>query len=94
MRGNPIVQNLARVDHGDPVILKYAGVKTYSAFARAAQYWMIEENQGVYRIIGQRKLAPRGWIDDPEQTVTFSADAKPDEVIQRMVAILQEAVSR
>lgn len=93
MRGNPTILNLARADHGDPVILKYAGVKTYSAFVRAAQYWMIEEDQGVYQIAGQRKLAPRGWVDDPKQTETFSAHAKPDEVVRRMIAILQEAVS-
>jgi hypothetical protein len=91
MRGNPAIPNLARADHGDPVILKYAGVKTYSAFGRGAQYWMIEENQGAYQIIGQRKIVPRGWVDDPKQTVRFPAHTELDVVIRRMIVILQEA---
>lgn len=90
-RGNPEVPNLLRAEHGDPIIPKYAGVRTYSAFARPARHWLIDEKQGVYRIIGQRKLPRGGWVDDPAQTVTFSAGSSADDMIDRMIAILQEA---
>jgi hypothetical protein len=34
------------------------------------------------------------WRDDPEQIISFPAGATADEVIERMIAILQAAVPR
>ena len=43
-----------------PILLKYAGVKTWSAFARNASVWSIEETDGNYEIMGYR-THPKGY---------------------------------
>jgi hypothetical protein len=74
-----------------PVLLKYAGVKSWSAFARNAWPWSIEEQDGIHRIIGYR-MHPKGyWEQDPNQKMPFPAAATIDDVVDRMIAILQEA---
>jgi hypothetical protein len=92
-RGNPRVSNVARGDHEKPAVLKYAGVGTYAAFARIAQYWMIEEQHGVYRIVRQKRIAPRGWVDDPENIVVFLPNTGIETVIEKMITILQQIAS-
>jgi hypothetical protein len=92
--GNPIVPSLPRAEHPPPVVLKYARVNTYSAFVRNASFWIIEEKDGVYRIIKQRKRRDRGWEDDPDQVVTLPPGSTVDDMIERMIAILQDAASR
>ena len=77
-----------------PVLLKYAGVKTWAAFARDASVWNLEENDGVYRIVGHRVHAKGYWVEDPAQKIEFPPGATVDDVIDRMVAILQDAARR
>ena len=74
-----------------PVLLKYAGVKSWSAFARNGWPWSIEEQDGIHEIIGYR-MHPKGyWEQDPHQKTPFRAAATIDDVVDRMIAILQEA---
>ena len=74
-----------------PVLLKYAGVKSWSAFARNAWPWSIEEQDGIHQIIGYR-MHPKGyWEQDPHQKTPFPAAATIDDVVDRMIATLQEA---
>ena len=74
-----------------PVLLKYAGVKTWAAFARDASVWNLEENDGVYRIVGHRVHAKGYWVEDPAQKIEFPPGTTIDGVIDRMIAILQDA---
>jgi hypothetical protein len=74
-----------------PVLLKYAGVRTWSAFARNALTWSIEENDGSYRILGYRKHPKGYWEQDPDQNIQMPAAATVDDVVDRMISILQEA---
>src|ERR1700751_4039882 len=53
-RKNAIVPNPPKDDWPPPVLLKYAGVKTWSAFARGAATWSIDETDGKFQIIGYR----------------------------------------
>lgn len=77
-----------------PVLLKYAGVQTWSAFAREASTWNIEENEGTYQIVGHR-MHPKGyWVEDAAQKDKFPLGTKVDAVIERMIAILQQAVRK
>jgi len=46
-------------------------------------FWEITEDDGAFRIAGQRKESDGMWRDDPRSTV--------DDVIARMIAILQAA---
>jgi hypothetical protein len=87
-RGHPPVGPYPR-PNPPPVVLKHAGVKSWGAFARSASPWAIEERNGKYRIIGHRR-EPNNWAEDPGQTVAFPQGATLDQVIDRMIAILQE----
>jgi hypothetical protein len=91
-RGNPVVPILRRSEIPPPVLLKYAGVKSWSAFERGMLFWDIKENNGAFRIAGQRKQSDGMWRDDPEQTIAFPPGATVDDVVERMIAILQAAV--
>jgi hypothetical protein len=93
-RGNPVVPILRRSEIPPPVLLKYAGVKSWSAFERGVLFWDIKENNGAFRIASQRKEPDGMWRDDPEQIITFPPGATADEVIERIIAILQAAVRR
>jgi hypothetical protein len=74
-----------------PLILKYAGVKSWSAFFRSASTWSITEDDGVYKIGFWRKK-PRGyWEPDLEHEIQFPAGTTVDDVVDRMIGIIQEA---
>lgn len=88
-RGNPDVPMLSRREWPAPVVLKYAGVKTWSAFERGMLPWSIEEKAGRFQIVGKRKRPDGTWKNDVEQTITFPAAAAVDDVIERVIAIVQ-----
>jgi hypothetical protein len=88
-RGNPIVPILRRRDIPPPVLLKYAGVKRWSEFERGIKFWTIEQRNGVFKILREAKQPDGFWKPDPKQTITFPAGTAPDDVIERMIAILQ-----
>lgn len=77
-----------------PVLLKYAGVQTWSAFARDASTWNIEENEGAFQIVGHKMNSKGYWVEDAAQRIKFTSGTKVDSVIDRMIAILQEAAKR
>jgi hypothetical protein len=93
-RGNPMVPILRRSEIPPPVLLKYAGVKHWSAFERGMLFWDITGNDGIFRIAGQRKEPDGMWRDDPEKIITSPPGATDDDVTERMIAILQAAVRR
>jgi hypothetical protein len=90
-RGNPIVPMLPRSDWPPPILLKYAGVKSWSAFERGMLFWDITENKNIFQIAGQRKQPDGMWRDDPEQAITFPLGAAVDFVVDRMITMLQDA---
>jgi hypothetical protein len=91
-RGNPPVGPYPR-PNPPPVVLRHAGVKSWGAFARGASPWVVEERDGKYQIIGYRR-EPNNWAQDPEQTVGFPPGSTLDQVIERMIAILQKAAQQ
>jgi hypothetical protein len=90
-RGNPPVPIPNRRDWPPPVVLKYAGVKSWSAFERGMKLWDTEKKEDRFQITRQKKQTDGMWKDDPEQTVSFPSNALIDEVVARLVTILQEA---
>jgi hypothetical protein len=74
-----------------PVLLKYAGVKTWSTFARGASHWSIKEKDGKYQIVGHRTHRDGYWVEDSDQKTDFPPGATVDEVVERMIVILQDA---
>ena len=93
-RGNPTVPMLRRGTIPPPVLLKHAGLKSWSQFEKGMRFWTIKERSGTFRIAGQRRELNGGWKEDPEQTIDFGSGASLDEVIDRMIAILQEAAAQ
>jgi hypothetical protein len=74
-----------------PILLKYAGVKTWSAFAGDASVWSIEEKDGAYQIVGYRTHPKGYWEQDPDQRTEFPPGSTVDDVVGSMIAILQDA---
>lgn len=91
-RGNPPPPPYPR-PYPPPVVVKYAGVKSWAVFARGALPWSIEEDNGIFQIIGRRRT-PDGWVEDSDQTITFAPGTMLHQVIDRMIAILQEAARK
>ncbi len=79
-----------------PVLPKYAGEKTWSAFMRGASEWDIYEKEGNYQITPWVK-DPEGsasWVPDSDHKIAFSPNTARDAVIDRMIAILQRAAQK
>ncbi len=93
-RGNPDVPKLRRREWPPPVLLKYAGVKSWSAFERGMLLWSVTEKDGTFQIAGQRKQPDGMWRGDPEQTITFPPGSTADDVIERIIAIVQDAADK
>lgn len=90
-RGNPSTPHFSSGIYPAPIVLKHAGVRSWSAFSREAISWSIQKESGAYRIIGYRKHAKGYWEEDPEQKIEFPPGSTVDQVIDRTIAILQEA---
>jgi hypothetical protein len=90
-RGNPVVPTLRCRDWPPPILLKYTGLRSWSAFERGMQLWDIKEKNLVFQIAGNTKRPNGMWLGDPEQTITFPAGTPVDDVADRMIAILQQA---
>jgi len=88
-RGNPVIPEILRDDYPEPCLLKYAGVKSWGAFVKGAFCWGIDDFEGYYRVIGQRKARPRGWEDDPDQTVILPSDATIDDLCDKLITMVQ-----
>ena len=90
-RGNVIVPTPKRNDYGPPLLPKYAGLKTDGAFMRGATQWSIKEKDGNYQIVGYRVHKDGYWVEDADQRTDLPPGSTVDDVIDRMIAILQDA---
>jgi hypothetical protein len=77
-----------------PTLPKYAGVKTSAAFDRGASTWNIQDDDEKYKIVGYRRHPDGYWAEDRAQTIEFAPGTSIDTVIDRMIAILQEAATK
>jgi hypothetical protein len=93
-RTNMIVPNPPKDDWPPPVLLKYAGVKTWSAFARGASTWSLKEKEGVYEIAGYRTHQKGYWEEDANKKTNFPPGTAVGDVIDCMIAILQDAARK
>jgi hypothetical protein len=73
-----------------PVLLKYTGDKSWPAFMRGTSPWSIYEKDGKYQIEGYHVHRKGYWERDHDQTIEFPAGTSLDNVIDRMIAILQD----
>jgi hypothetical protein len=90
-KGNAIVPPPPKDNWPPPLLPKYAGVKTWSAFARGALLWSIREKDGGYQIVPYRDH-PDGYLaEDRELTFALPAGSSAEDAVDRMIAILQNA---
>jgi hypothetical protein len=92
-RGNPNVPVLRRSEWPPPVLLKCAGVKSWSTFERGMLLWDIKEDAGCFRIESNSKRENGMWLEHSEQTIKFPPGTSVEYVIERMIAVVQEACS-
>ncbi len=93
-RGNPTVPRLRRSEYPPPVLLKYAGVKTWSVFDRDASLWTIGEEGGRFVIVGYKKRPTGELVQDRDNKIEFPPDSTVDVVVARMIGILQDTAQR
>jgi hypothetical protein len=74
-RKNAVVPPPPKDEWPPPTLLKYAGVKTWSAFARSAAVWSIEETDGNFLIVGYRTHRKGYREEDPGQKTNFPPDS-------------------
>ena len=74
-----------------PVVLKHTGDKSWRGFMRGTTPWSIYEKDGKYQIEGYRLHRKGYWEQDPDNVIKFPAGTPLDDVIDRMIAILQDA---
>jgi hypothetical protein len=74
-----------------PLLLKYAKAKSWSAFFRNASTWSITEDDGAFKILNYRKHRGGHWQEDTEREIQFPVGVTRDDVVDRMIAILQES---
>jgi hypothetical protein len=91
-RGNPRVPAPTRVAFPASVVLKYAKMKSWSAFEKGCSLWTIEEKDGLYKIQRGRKRPDRGWEADPAQVEVLPPGIGIDEIAQRVASSVQSAL--
>jgi hypothetical protein len=90
-RGNPAVEYDRSAP---PVLCKYAGVKSWNTFARNASLWVMDDTNGVLRIEPNSRDSHGAFTPNKDATETLPAGSTVDDLIDRMIAILQEAAAK
>jgi hypothetical protein len=90
LRGNPIIPFCHPDDAPPPILLQYAGAKSWSSFAKGTRVWHLrDEDNGQYQISGYRPTRGAAFEPDPDRLVTLPLGATIDDLVKRMVIILQ-----
>ena len=90
-RGNPIIPTPKRDAWPEPVVLKYANVKSWSAFEKETVDWAIVKKAGIYQIKPGKRHPDGGWEDDRERIETLPEGATVDDVAKRAVELVQSS---
>jgi hypothetical protein len=93
-RGNPLIsRDQARVlihDKGSP-LLKATGARSWNALDRQTEgLWSLRGKNAVYEIRVNQPMEPRGWHEDKTKRVEFPPDTPVEDVIDRLIAMIQE----
>ena len=93
-RGNPPisrdeVRNLS-IDKNPPM-LAATGARSWDALDRQMQgSWSIKDKDGIYQIRVDEPMQPRGWHEDKTKRVEFPPGTPVEDVIDRLIAMIQE----
>ena len=90
-KGNPALP-LLKGPRPPPIMLKYTGTKSWPAFVRSTLTWNIEMIDDRYQVVGHLLRPDGGWAEDHDHKIKFPPGTDVDVAINRLIAILQEAV--
>lgn len=93
-RGNPEVPALRPSEYPPPILPKYAGVKSWNTFVRNASLWAFEQAENGLRILPYRRVERGAFIPDKASAITLPSGSTTNDLIDRMIAILQETASQ
>ncbi len=84
-RGNPVVKTPTRQNFPRPLMERYCGMKSLSAFERTATCWSISQDTAGYRISEWRRSKRyRGAREEAhDKQITLAANAPLEEVARR-----------
>ena len=95
-RGNPPItrdQARALLHSKDDPVLKATGARSWNVLDRQTKgLWSIDGKDGVYQIRVDEPMQPRGWHEDKAKRVEFPSGTSIDDVITRLIAMIQECV--
>ena len=87
-RGNPAIPTPARGAFPKPVVLRHAGMQSWSEFERATSSLAVAHRDGRFRIIPRRKGDEGGWEDDVSATEVLDPSAGSEDVARRIVVLI------
>jgi hypothetical protein len=94
-RDNPPISRAevgaALSDSKNSAMLAATRARSWSVLDRQTQgLWSIVDRSGFYEIRVKEPMAPRGWHEDKTKRVQFPSGTSVDEVIERLIAMIQE----
>jgi hypothetical protein len=90
-RGNPVVPTPSRANFPKDVILKYAKVKSISAFEKGTSFWQIREKDGIYETEKWKENPEGGWVPDPKRKEVLAQGTSLDDAVRRLVVRIRES---
>jgi hypothetical protein len=76
-RKNAFVPNPPKNNWPKPILLKYSGAKTWSAFVRNASLWSINEENGIYSITQYKEHPTAIWCETRIRKSSFHSIRSP-----------------
>lgn len=93
-RGNPSISAdhaRALIHSKSPPLLKATGARSWHVLDRdTTGLWSVTDRNGVYEIRVDEPMEPRGWHEDKSRRVTFPPGTPIEDVIDRLIAMIQE----
>jgi hypothetical protein len=93
-RGNPTISRdeaRALIHRKDPPTLRATGASSWSVLDRETTgLWNITDRNGLYQIRVDQPMQPRGWHEDKTKKVEFPPGTPVEDVIDRLIAMIQE----
>ena len=97
-RGNPPISRdeaRVRLNSKDDPLLQATGAQSWFALDRQTKgIWNLIEKNGIYEIRVGQPMETHGWHDDKSKRFRFPPGTPVDDVIDRLIAMIQACAQR